>query len=132
MLQKAYEDPRAIISRHLSLLLRLPVQDKETSAGLITLADESQQNLKSFNSLGIQVNDEILLTLLEEKLHKNTLEKWEETLKKGVFPKFEELTNFIYRTAARISKREIDQVSGDINKHNNLKKRNFTINIKYF
>ena len=82
LLQKAYEDPRAIIPRHLSLFLRLPVQDKETSAGLITLADESQQHLQSLNSLGIQVNDEILVTLLKEKLHKNTLEKWEETIKR--------------------------------------------------
>ena len=39
----------------------------------------SQQHLQSLNCLGIQVNDEILVTLLEEKLHKNTLEKWEET-----------------------------------------------------
>lgn len=125
LLQKAYEDARTLISRHLSLLLRLPVQDKETSTGLIALADESQQHLQSLNSLGVEVNDEILVTLLEEKLHKNTLDKWEETLKKGVFPKLEELTEFIYRTAARISKRKIDQVSGDVNKHNTFKKRKF-------
>ena len=35
------------------------------------------------------------------------------------------MTDFIYRTAGRISKRKIDQVSGDINKHNNFKKRKF-------
>ena len=108
LLKKAYEDKRMLISRHLILLLRLPVQEKETYEGLIVLADETMQHIQSLESLDVKINPEIIVTLIEEKLHKNTLEKWEETIKRGEFPKLDTLIEFLYGAAARMSKRKRD------------------------
>ncbi|XP_033222821.1 uncharacterized protein LOC117176677 [Belonocnema kinseyi] len=113
LLRKSYEDKRTLISRHLSLLLRLPVQETESYQGLIALADESQQHLQSLASLGVNVSHEMIVAILEEKLHKSSLEKWDETIKIGEFPKLEDLTDFLYRTAARISKRKNDNTAKD-------------------
>lgn len=111
LLLKSYENRKILISRHLSLLVRLPVQEKETSQGLIVLADESQQHIQSLASLGISISPELVVAIIEDKLHKNTLEKWDETLTRDDFPEFNDLIEFLYRTAARISKRKPDQVS---------------------
>ncbi|XP_033218399.1 uncharacterized protein LOC117173861 [Belonocnema kinseyi] len=105
LLEKSYEDKRSLISRHLSLLLRLPVQEEEYYKGLITLADESQQHLQSLATLGVNLSPEIVVAIIEEKLHKFTLEKWDETIKKGEFPKLDDLVDFLYRIAACLSKR---------------------------
>lgn len=110
LLHKSYQNERALISRHLILLLRLPIQEKENYKGLITLADVSQQHVQSLISLGVNVSTEILVAIIEEKLNKTTLEKWEETVNREEYPKFETLIEFLYRTAARLSKRKIDQV----------------------
>ena len=106
LLQSAYADKRLIISRHLSLLLRLPVQDKESAEGLRRLADETQQHLESLKTLDVHVNEEIVVQILEEKMHKLTAEKWEETLKRDTFPRLEEIIEFLYKVASRLSKRE--------------------------
>lgn len=45
------------------------------------------------------------MNLLESKLPKNTAEKWEETLDRDEFPKIDDLYEFLYRTAVRVSKR---------------------------
>lgn len=105
LLEKIYADKRLIISLHLSLILRLPVQEKQTSEGLIKLADETQHML-SLASLGVNVSEEILVQNIEEKLHRQTLEKWDETLKRNLFPKLDTMLEFLYRTATRLSQRE--------------------------
>ncbi|XP_033223491.1 uncharacterized protein LOC117177107 [Belonocnema kinseyi] len=102
LLEKTYQDTRLIISRHLSLILRLPVQEKQTSEGLIKLADDTQQHMLSLASLGLKISEEILVQNIEEKLHKTTLEKWDETLKRNEFPKLDNMLEFLYRTAARL------------------------------
>lgn len=118
LLLKSDEDKKTLISRHLSLLLRLPVQEKETSKGLIALADESQQHLQSLAALGITISPEMVVAIIEDKLHKNTLEKWEDSLTKREFPKFDDLIEFLYRAAARLSKRKLDQRNNDTSKNN--------------
>lgn len=109
LLEKTYADKRLIVGRHLSLLLRLPIQDTETAEGLRQLADETQQHLESLKMLNVNVTEQIIVQLLEEKLHRTTAEKWEETLERGVFPKLEKMLDFLYKTASRLSKRERDQ-----------------------
>ena len=106
LLEKAYADERLIISKHLSLLLRLPVQTKETAEGLCKLADDTLQHVESLAALGVNVSEEILVQNLEEKLHKNTVDKWDETIKGGSFPKLDQMTEFVYITAKRLSKRD--------------------------
>ena len=109
LLQNAYADKRLIIARHLSLLLRLLVQNKESAEGLRRLADETQQHLESLKSLDIAVTEEIVVQILEEKLHRATAEKWEETLKRDTFPRLDEMIDFLYKVASRLSKRERDE-----------------------
>lgn len=106
LLERSYDDFRMLISRHMSLLLHLPMQDKENAKGLMTLADESQQHVQSLATLGVELTPEIVVQIIEDKLHKNTLEKWEETLKRGEYPRLEELIDFLYQTASRLTKRK--------------------------
>ncbi|XP_033231593.1 uncharacterized protein LOC117182604 [Belonocnema kinseyi] len=51
VLVKAYENKRLLISRHLSLLLHLPNQEKESYRSVERLADEAQQHVQSLASL---------------------------------------------------------------------------------
>ncbi|XP_070169703.1 uncharacterized protein [Polyergus mexicanus] len=105
LLKRSYEVKRILISRHLSLLLNLPVLERETTDGLSKLADDAQQHVASLAALGVNVGSEILVNVLESKLPRNTAEKWEETLDRDEFPKIDDLYEFLYRTAVRVSKR---------------------------
>lgn len=102
--KKVYADERFIISKHLRFLLNLPTQVRETPESLCKLADDTLQNLKSLPALGINVMKDILVQSLEEKLHKRTAEKQEETITSGSFPKLDQIVEFLYATAARLSK----------------------------
>ena len=106
LLKGSYADKRLIISRHLSFILRLPIQKRESAEGLRCLADETQQHLESLKTLDINVNQEIVVQILVEKLHKNTAEEWEETLKRDSFPRLEEMIQFLYKAASRVAKRD--------------------------
>lgn len=105
-----------MISRHLSLLLNLPVLERESTDGISKLADDTQQHVASLAALGVNVGSEILVNLLESKLPKNTAERWEETLDRDDFPKIDDLYEFLYRTAVRVSKRIREVVRRDDNK----------------
>lgn len=105
LLTRSYEVKQILISRHLSLLLNSPVLEKETTDGLSKLADDAQQHVASLAALGVNVESEVLVNVLESKLPKNTAEKWEETLDRDEFPKIDDLYEFLYKTAVRVSKR---------------------------
>lgn len=116
ILKRSYEVKRILISRHLSLLLNLPVLERESTDGISKLADDTQQHVASLAALGVNVGSEILVNLLESKLPKNTAERWEETLDRDDFPKIDDLYEFLYRTAVRVSKRIREVVRRDDNK----------------
>ncbi|XP_011858942.1 PREDICTED: uncharacterized protein LOC105556456 [Vollenhovia emeryi] len=111
LLERSYEVKRILISRHLSLLLNLPALDKETTNGLSRLADDAQQHVASLSSLGISVGHEMVVHLLETKLPRVTLEKWEATLERDEFPELEQMYEFLYKTAVCVSKRERAKVT---------------------
>ncbi|XP_011858961.1 PREDICTED: uncharacterized protein LOC105556474, partial [Vollenhovia emeryi] len=111
LLERSYEVKRILISRHLSLLLNLPALDKETTNGLSRLADDAQQHVASLNSLGISVGHEMIVHLLETKLPRITLEKWEATLERDEFPELDQMYEFLYKTAVCVSKRERAKVT---------------------
>ncbi|XP_066585041.1 uncharacterized protein [Prorops nasuta] len=106
LLEKAYQVKRVLISRHLSLMMKVPNLENETSIGLSKLADEMQQNVASLKTLGVDINSEIIVHILENKLPKNTLERWEQTLSRDEFPTADLMYEFLYRTAVCASKRE--------------------------
>lgn len=105
LLKRSYEVKRILISRHISLMLNSPTLEKESTDGLSKLADDAQQHVASLALLGVNIPSEILVNVLESKLPKNVAEKWEETLDRDEFPKIDDLYEFLYKTAVRLSKR---------------------------
>lgn len=105
LLTRSYEVKRILISRHLSSLLNMSVIEKETTESLSKLADDAQQHVASLAALNVNVGSEILVNLLESKLPKRVADKWEETLDRDEFPKIDDLYEFLYKTAVRLSKR---------------------------
>ncbi|XP_070527506.1 uncharacterized protein [Cardiocondyla obscurior] len=106
LLEKAYEVKRILISRHLSLILNLPTYDKESAQGLSKLADDTQQHLASLKALGVSVGPEMIIHIIENKMPKNTLEKWEASLGRDEIPNLDQLYEFLYKSAVCASKRE--------------------------
>ncbi|XP_011883829.1 PREDICTED: uncharacterized protein LOC105570979, partial [Vollenhovia emeryi] len=116
LLEKAYEVKRILISRHISLIMNLPTLEKKTTNGLSKLAHDTQQHVASLNALGVSVGEEIIVHIIETKLPKNTLEKWEATLERDEYPKLEQIYEFLYKTAVCASKRERSK-SADVDRH---------------
>lgn len=111
VLERAYEVKRVLVSRHLSLLFNLPALEKETTSGLTKLADDTQQHLVSLNALNVSVGPEAIVYLLESKLPKGTLERWENTLERDEFPSLDHMYEFLYKSAVCASKRERSKVN---------------------
>lgn len=105
VLERAYEVKRVLVSRHLSLHFNLPALEKETISGLTKLADDAQ-HVASLNALNVSVGSEAIVHLLESKLPKGTLERWETTLEKDEFPSLDCMYEFLYKSAVCASKRE--------------------------
>jgi len=106
LLERSYKVKRVLVSRHLALILNTPALDKETTSGLSKLADDTQQHLASLNALGVSVGSEMIVHLLESKLPKATLERWEASLERDEFPKLEQMYEFLYKSAVCASRRE--------------------------
>lgn len=105
MLTRSYEVKQILISRHLSLLLNMPVLDKESTESLSKLADDAQQHTASLSALGVTIGSEVLVNVLESSLSRRLAEKWEESLDRDEFLKIDDLYEFLYRTAVRLFKR---------------------------
>lgn len=106
LLERLYEVKRILISRHLAAIINMPILDRESTCGLTKLADDTQQHIAALNNLGVTVGSEIIVHLLENKLPKATLEKWETIQKKDQFPKLNAMYKFLYKTAVCASRRE--------------------------
>ena len=103
VLVKAYENRRLLISRHLSLLLHLPNQEKNNYRSVEMLADEAQQHVQSLAGLKVNLSPEIVVQIIEEKLNPATRIKWEETLNRETFPSLDQMVEFLYKTAVSLS-----------------------------
>jgi len=88
-------------------------------------------HIAALNTLGVSVGQEIIVHILETKLPKNTLEKWETTLDRDSFPSADQMYEFLYKTAVCASKRErIKSVEEERTKVETAikTKRNFVLN----
>lgn len=116
LLERSYEVKRVLISQHLSLILNMPALDKETTSGLSRLADDTQQHIAALSALGVSVGPEMIVHILEGKLPKATLGRWEESLQRDEFPKLEQMYEFLYKAAVCASRQEkrklVDSVKG--------------------
>ncbi|XP_018360522.1 PREDICTED: uncharacterized protein LOC108759538 [Trachymyrmex cornetzi] len=106
LLERSYEVKRILISRHLSLLINLPVLERETTSGLTKLADDAQQHIALLKGLGVTVGPEMTVHLLESKLPRSAMDKWEATLVRDEFPKPDQIYEFVYKAAVCASRRE--------------------------
>ncbi|XP_066595473.1 uncharacterized protein [Prorops nasuta] len=126
LLEKAYEVKRILISRHLSLIMNASVVEKESANSLSKLVDEIQQNMASLNALGVNISSEILVYIVESKLPKPILEKWEMTLSRDEYPNVEQIYEFVYKMAVCASKRERTrnaEAEKDKHEHSNKKRK---------
>ncbi|XP_067213067.1 uncharacterized protein [Linepithema humile] len=106
LLERSYEVKRILISRHLAMLVNLQNHEKESTGGLMKLADDAQQHVASLNMLGVSVGSEMIVHLIESKMPRSALDKWEANLEKDEFPKPDQLYEFLYKTAVSASRRE--------------------------
>ncbi|KYQ57974.1 hypothetical protein ALC60_03024 [Trachymyrmex zeteki] len=106
LLERSYEVKRILIMRHLAAMVNLPMLDKENTSDLTKLADDAQQHIAALNTLGVTIGQEMIVYLIESKLPKATLDKWQSTLVRDTFPKLEDLYEFVYKTAVCASIRE--------------------------
>ncbi|XP_012281233.1 uncharacterized protein LOC105700168 [Orussus abietinus] len=109
LLEHAYSNTRIIASRHLNLLLSLPAQDSETPGGLIKLIADIRQHLAALKSLNIQLSEEIIVTILERNIHESTGDKWNNIIKRGIFPKLDDMLEFLTTRASRLINRTNDK-----------------------
>jgi len=54
----------------------------------------------------VSLTPELVVHVLETKLPRSTLEKWESTLNRDEYPKVDQMYEFLYKTAVCASKRE--------------------------
>lgn len=106
ILERAYEVKRILISRHSAGIRNLPSLDKESTEGLSKLADDAQQHVSSLKALGVSVGQEMIVHIIETKMPRKSIEKWEASLERDEFPSLDTLYEFLYKTAVCASKRE--------------------------
>ena len=111
LIKRTYDNKRILISRHLSLLLNMPSQEKDSVKGLSNLIDESNQHLHALESLGINFSKEIVVQVIEEKLNEFTRTKWEEYVESDEFPTLDHMHKFITKQLHSALSRQINNRS---------------------
>ncbi|XP_011705949.1 PREDICTED: uncharacterized protein LOC105461164, partial [Wasmannia auropunctata] len=79
---------------------------RATTEGLSKLADDMQQHVASLSSLGVSVGPEMIVHILESKLPKTALDRWEANLERDEVPKPDQIYEFIYKAAVCASRHE--------------------------
>ncbi|KYQ56574.1 hypothetical protein ALC60_04496 [Trachymyrmex zeteki] len=89
-----------------------------------------EQHLASLNALDVTVGPEMIIYILESKLPKITLEKWETSLDRDEFPTLDQLYEFLYKTAVCASKRERSRAieSGNCRGEPEIKRKRYVAN----
>ncbi|XP_063979920.1 uncharacterized protein LOC135163945 [Diachasmimorpha longicaudata] len=113
ILTDTYSDDRLIISRHYKLLLNFPKQLEETAANLTKLVDDTRQHIELLKTMDVEINDETIVAIVENVLHSTTSDAWEETLKRGIFPKSKDLLDFLSQRASRLTVRDSNKQKKD-------------------
>lgn len=82
-----------------SLLYNLPKQDENDPKSLEKLADDTQQYVQSLVTLGVNVSDEMVVVILQEKLSSTMRVEWEKSLTRDQFPNLDQMIEFLDRSA---------------------------------
>ncbi|XP_066585538.1 uncharacterized protein [Prorops nasuta] len=133
MLTRAYEIKRLLVTQHFKSIYELPVIDKETTKGLMKIADDMQQHIVALDMLGVHFAPENGIYIIETKLPKNILRDWEATLDRNETPSLEKMYEFLYKTAACASKRDHAKIESEkLNLEVPNKKRRFNSSNRVF
>lgn len=97
---------RLLISWHLSLIFNHPTLERENATELMKLADDIQQHVASLESLGVIVSPQTIVFVLESKLPRSAMARWEITLERDELPTPDKIYEFTYRASVCASKRE--------------------------
>ncbi|XP_024885139.1 uncharacterized protein LOC112463171, partial [Temnothorax curvispinosus] len=76
LLKKRFEDKTAIASRHLQLLLDIPVIQKESGGQLRKTLDSMLRHIRAIEQLGANTWDAVVIHLLTSKLDSMTRREW--------------------------------------------------------
>lgn len=98
ILQKRYENKRAVINYHINnLLFKLPNATKESSVQTRKLLDIINQHLLALEKLSMPVQhwDALLIPLILQKIDDRTVREWEGRQTNNVLPSLNELIEFL-------------------------------------
>lgn len=103
-LEKVYEIKRIIVESHLRAIDKLPFLKKESTEGLTKLVDGLLQHRTFLERLGIEIHPTVAVHMLQSRLPKCTLQKWNESINLEELPSLDSLVEFIYRMAVCASR----------------------------
>lgn len=103
ILENAYENKKIIKSTLINKLLNLPKAQKNEYKVLGELADVTMQCVESLASFNVNIPSDVIVCMIEGKLDDNTSRLWSENSTLDDFDSLENLTKFLYRTAAWMS-----------------------------
>ncbi|KYQ46897.1 hypothetical protein ALC60_14096 [Trachymyrmex zeteki] len=86
--------------------IRILAIDGTNYAKAWQLLERAYEHVASLSALGVSVRSEIMVHILESKLPKSVLERWETTLERDDFSKIDDMYEFQYKSAVCASKRE--------------------------
>lgn len=105
-LEECYEVKRLIVESHWRAIEKLPVLEKETNEGLTKLVDGLLQHRTCLERLQVEFHPIIAVQILQSRLPKYTLKKWEESISLDELPSLEKIVEFIKRMAVCASRND--------------------------
>ncbi|XP_066596574.1 uncharacterized protein [Prorops nasuta] len=103
LLVETYEKKRVLIAKYLNAIIDTPTQIRNTGVELTQTVDRLKQHVNILASLGINIDEHIVVRLLERSLPLNIHSRWEETLNLDELPSVNQLYKFIEGTTFRLA-----------------------------
>ncbi|XP_014211964.1 uncharacterized protein LOC106641900 [Copidosoma floridanum] len=95
LLIDANDRKRILVAKHLDALIDIKPLEAANAQGLSKLVDDTCQHLNVLSSLGVVLDDTIIVRLLERALPISIRQKWEESLDFDVLPKLTQFSKFV-------------------------------------
>ncbi|XP_032690610.1 uncharacterized protein LOC116853592 [Odontomachus brunneus] len=110
LLQKRYDDPRAIKKKHIECLFRMPIVKRESATAIRELIDYTMKHLRVLKAMELPTDswDELIVHMMETKLDAVSLRAWEQEGNTNALV-LENLINFLQKrcqTLERLEARE--------------------------
>ena len=90
-----YDHKRVIADEHLDAILDLPFVDRTKSTQLSALIDKACQHLSMLADIGINVNEDILIRIMERCLPQGVYSRWKDKLQGNKLPTLNEFYTFV-------------------------------------